>query len=145
MTIEHSIFILRLLAGLSLAGFLLALFIVIWRNLNQIEQGVAQVQSEHGYLVLEQPARAGDNERWALRPIVTLGRAASNAIIVNNDFASAEHARIMLEDGKWWLEDRESRNGTHLNDDKIMRRTILADGDVIGIGNCRYKIHLNVQ
>ena len=144
MTLELTIFILRLLAGLSLAGFLLALFFVIWRNLSQVEQALAPLGSKHGYLVREAPPPAGDAERWSLRPIVTLGRAGSNAIIVNDDFASAEHARIMLDGGKWWLEDRGSRNGTRLNGDIVTRRTILADGDLIGIGSYRYKIHLNV-
>ena len=142
MSLEQSIFFLRLLAGLSLAGFLLTLFIVIWRNLNQIQQGAAPAPSKHGYLVCEQP-QAGDAERWALSPILTLGRSGGNAIVVNDDFASAEHARIILEQDKWWLEDRQSRNGTHLNDDVIRRRTILADGDVIGIGHYRFRIHLN--
>ncbi len=143
MSIEETIFILRLLAGLSLAGFLLSLFIVIWRNLNQIERGAAPAHSKYGYLVQEQPQQIGAGERWPLRPILTFGRAGGNAIVVNDDFASAEHARIILEGGKWWLEDRQSRNGTHLNEDKIKRRTILADSDVIGIGNCRYRIHLH--
>lgn len=142
MSIEHTIFLLRLLAGLSLVAFLLTLFILIWRSLLQSERGAAPVLSKHGYLVREQPPQAGDAVRWSLRPIVTLGRAGSNAVVVNDDFASAEHARIILDQGKWWLEDRQSLNGTHLNDDKIMRRTILADGDVIGIGNYRFRIHL---
>ncbi|MCY3692295.1 MAG: FHA domain-containing protein, partial [Chloroflexi bacterium] len=108
----------------------------------QLELGAAPAPSEHGYLVREQPPQAGDSERWSLQPIVTVGRAGGNAIVVNDDFASGEHARIILDGGKWWLEDRQSRNGTHLNEDRIMRRTILADGDVIGIGNYRFRIHL---
>ena len=143
MNIETTIFILRLLAGLSLAGFLLTLFSVIWRNLNQLERNATPASSEHGYLIREGANQTSGAERWALRPIVTLGRAGSNAIVVNDDFASAEHARILLERGKWWLEDRQSRNGTRLNDDQIKRRTILADGDVIGIGSYRYRIHIH--
>ena len=131
------------MAALSLVGFLLALFGVIWRSLNQLERSAAPASSEHGYLILEQPEQAGAAERWALRPLVTLGRAGSNAVVVNDDFASAEHARILLERGKWWLEDRQSRNGTRLNDEPIKRRTILADGDVIGVGNYRYRIHFH--
>ncbi len=143
MSIETTIFILRLLAGLSLVGFLLTLFSVIWRNLNQLERSAASPSAQHGYLIREGPEQTDNAERWALRPIVTLGRAGGNAIVVNDDFASAEHARIILERGKWWLEDRQSRNGTRLNDDQIKHRTILADGDVIGIGNYRYRIHIH--
>lgn len=143
MSLEVALFFLRLLAGLSLLGFLLTLFVVIWRNLNQTQQGSALAHSKHGYLVSEQPENA-DAERWALRPIITLGRSNGNSIIVNDDFASAEHARIILEHGKWWLEDRQSRNGTRLNDDTIKQRTVIADGDVIVIGNHRFRIHFKV-
>ena len=143
MSIEGAIFLLRLLAGLSLLAFLLALFIVIWRNLLQLEKGAAQAPAACGCLIREEPPAADGPERWLLQPIVTLGRAEGNAIVVNDEFASAQHARITLDGGKWWLEDRQSRNGTHLNDDKILRPTILADGDVIGIGTYRFRIRLS--
>ncbi len=143
MSIEIVIFILRLLAGLSLAGFLVALFVIIWRNLNQVERQSAAVGAVYGFLVCEQPQPDNYSERWSLRPIITLGRASSNTIIVKDDFASAAHARIVLEQGKWWLEDQQSRNGTKLNGETIYRRTILADDDEIGIGNYRYRLHLN--
>ena len=142
MNIELTIFLLRLIAGLSLVGFLLALFAVIWR---QGIQHPAAARAGQGYLVCEQPALAGDERRCSLRPIVTLGRSAGNTVVVKDDFASANHARIVLEQGRWWLEDRESRNGTQLNGETIHRRTILADGDEIGIGEYRYRLHLNQE
>lgn len=142
MNIELTIFLLRLLAGLSLVGFLLALFVVIWRSASAMQQPT-MTSSEHGCLVCEQPAMDPDELRCALRPIVTLGRAEGNTVVIKDAFASANHARIVLEQGKWWLEDRESRNGTQLNGETILRRAILADGDEIGIGKYRYRLHLN--
>lgn len=145
MSIEIVIFMLRLLAGLSLAGFLVALFIIIWRNLNQIERQSVVADTAHGFLVCEEPQLGNQFERWSLRPIITLGRASSNSIIVRDDFASANHARIVVEQGKWWLEDLQSRNGTKLNGESINRRTILADDDEIGIGNYRFRLNLNPE
>ena len=142
MNIELAIFLLRLLAGLSLTGFLLALFVVIWRSASAVQQPLP-AGSEPGYLVCVQPALDPDDRRCALRPIVTLGRAEGNTVVINDDFASADHARIVLDQGKWWLEDRESRNGTQLNGETILRRTILTDGDEIGIGMYRFRLHLN--
>ena len=141
MNIELTIFLLRFLAGLSLVGFLLALFVVIWRSASL--QQPSRIGFEQGYLVCEQPAMDPDELRCALRPIVTLGRAEGNTVVIKDDFASANHARIVLDQGKWWLEDRESRNGTLLNGETILRRTILTDGDEIGIGKYRYRLHLN--
>ncbi len=145
MNIEVTIFLLRLLGVLSLLGFLLALFVVIWRNAGAAVQPLAAAGAGPGYLVCEQPRLAGDALRCTLRPIVTLGRAAGNTVVVSDDFASANHARILLESGKWWLEDRQSRNGTLLNGETIIRRTILTDGDEIGIGRHRYRLHLNQE
>lgn len=142
MNIEVTIFILRLIAGLSLAGFLLTLFVVIWRNAGVADQLPAAAGFAHGHLVCEQPALAGEDQRYSLRPIVTMGRAEANTIVIRDDYASANHARIVLEQGKWWLEDQQSRNGTQLNGETITSRAILADGDEIGIGKYRYRLHL---
>lgn len=142
MSVEGTVFILRLLAGLSLAGFLLALFVIIWRDMQ------AKLPSDEAGMRLGSIALLGQEgdrqaERWQLRPLVTLGRGGGNSIVVQDDFASAEHARISLDKGKWWLEDRQSRNGTTLNETRIERRTVLADGDVIGIGKRRYRIEIS--
>ena len=148
MSVEAAVFILRLLAGLSLIGFLALLFAIVWRSMRQAERQLAMAQAARGYLTRQtrgssQPDGAG--ERYALRAITTLGRSASNTVVVEDDFASGEHAWIVLEDGQWWLEDRRSRNGTRLNDAVIHQRTILADGDVIGIGRFSYRLSLGTE
>ena len=143
MNFEVTIFLLRLLAGFCLAGFMLALFVIIWRNAGAAVYQPAAAGAPHGYLTREQPALADDALRCSLWPIVTLGRAEGNTVVIRDDFASANHARIVLDGGQWWLEDRGSRNGTQLNGEAILRRTILTDGDEIGIGKYRYRLHLN--
>ena len=147
MSSEIIFFILRALAGLALAGFLLALYILIWRNLKQTQMQL-QTARAYGYLI-EMTESDGQwrpaGARSPLLPITTLGRSASNTIVVNDDFASGEHARLVLQDGHWWLEDCNSRNGTLLNAESIHRRAILADGDVIGIGSFHYRLELVKQ
>lgn len=144
MSIEIAFFILRALAGLTLAGFLLALYILLWRHLKQTQ---TQLQATRAYGHLIAMTESGGQwtpagARFPLLPITTLGRSASNAIVVDDDFASGEHARIVLQDGHWWLEDCNSRNGTLLNAESIRHRAILADGDVIGIGSFHYRLEL---
>lgn len=145
MSIEIIFFILRALAGLTLVGFLLVLYILIWRNLKQMQLQLQSTRTIYGYLT----AMTEIDGQWvptgarsSLLPITTLGRSASNSIVVDDSFASGKHARIILQGGHWWLEDCNSRNGTLLNAESIQHRTILADGDVIGIGNFHYKIEL---
>lgn len=146
MSLEIVLFLLRLFAGLALIGFLAVLYLLIWREFKQTSQKLQSNRASYGYLVSiaefdGQYKQIGD--KHPLSPITTLGRSATNAIIVNDTFASSEHARLVLQDGQWWLEDRASRNGTLLNDEPIRTRTILTNGDVVGIGSYAYKLELN--
>ncbi|MCY4073521.1 MAG: FHA domain-containing protein [Chloroflexi bacterium] len=144
MSIEVTVFLLRLLGGLILAGFLLALFYMIWRSLLQMTDALEAEQAHHARLAAigDRNGEHRPDKSFALLPITTLGRSSSNAIVVDDEYASALHATIVLEDGRWWIEDRESRNGTQLNDQTIQGRTALADGDEISIGQCRYRLIL---
>ena len=47
---------------------------------------------------------------------------------------SARHASLTLEDGRWWLRDIESRNGTYRNGQRVIEPVMLADGDRIQFG-----------
>lgn len=146
MSIEVAVLILRLLAGLSLLAFLFILFVIVWRSMRQLDRQLQASRANYGYLTCRRrDTTKADAERYQLDATTTLGRSASNSIVVDDDFASAEHARIILEDGQWWLEDRHSKNGTRLNSAVIDQRTPLADGDLIGIGELTYQLALNRQ
>jgi len=62
-----------------------------------------------------------------------LGRKNDCAIIVDDDKASREHAKIFKEGGAFYVEDLSSSNGTYLNDIQIDKRR-LNFGDKIRIG-----------
>jgi len=46
---------------------------------------------------------------------VTIGRDYVNQILLVDQTVSRQHARLTLRDGKWYVEDLKSRNGTFLN------------------------------
>ncbi len=145
MSIEVTLFVLRLLAGICLVAFLLALLFLIWRNLNVADPQMQMRHHAYGYLTSSQESEselADGGDRFALQPITTFGRSPGNSIIVRDDFASANHAQIVLKDGQWWLEDRGSRNGTRLNGEPIDGPAILTGGDVICIGRYHYTLAL---
>ena len=48
-------------------------------------------------------------------------------------WASQDHARLTCALGRWQIEDRGAKNGTHVNGARVAR-TVLADGDVVEIG-----------
>ena len=148
MSFEVAVFLLRLLAGLSLLGFLIVLFTIIWRSMRQIDRQMVEARAARGYLTVQKQDREqpGDPvERFPLHTITTLGRSAGNTIVVNDDFASARHALIVQEDGHWWLEDQQSRNGTRLNGANVNKRALLVDGDIIRIGNLSFQLKLEAD
>lgn len=80
------------------------------------------------------PIRAGV---LILRPgkTYTLGREAACDVILPHPKCSRIHAIIRVqENGRMFLEDNDSVNGTFLNGQKILRPSVLADSDKITIG-----------
>jgi hypothetical protein len=63
----------------------------------------------------------------------TLGRAADNALPLDDKAVSRHHAELVVSDGQWLLRDLKSRNGVLVNGERISEAT-LADGDVITVG-----------
>src|SRR5207248_2985035 len=56
-----------------------------------------------------------DGSEHELRQSVTIGRDPTNDLTFTSNTVSREHAGITLRDGRWYLEDRGSYNGTFLN------------------------------
>lgn len=55
------------------------------------------------------------DSQWTL----TIGRKDNNDLCLRNDtFVSRQHATLMWRDNGWWLEDKDSTNGTFLENDK---------------------------
>jgi pSer/pThr/pTyr-binding forkhead associated (FHA) protein len=81
-------------------------------------------------------------ETYPLLPLTSLGRSPTNTIRINDTFASGDHALLAMRSGQWWLEDRRSRNGTMLNDLRVTQPVVVTDGDVIGIGNIKFRVEL---
>ncbi len=80
--------------------------------------------------------------QYPLLQSTSLGRSPTNTIIVDDTFASSEHALVALRSGQWWLEDRQSRNGTTLNEILITQPVVITTGDIIGIGTQRYRLEI---
>ncbi len=69
-------------------------------------------------------------------PVVTLGRSKDNTFILRGDRKiSRRHAKIDYVDGKFYITDMGSANGTSVNERLIRSRTPLRDGDKINIGD----------
>jgi Nif-specific regulatory protein len=74
---------------------------------------------------------------------VRLGRGLDNAIVINDRHASRQHAEVFAADGRWFLRDCESINGTRLNGRRIYSDAVLLPGAVIEIGDVRIRFNLD--
>ncbi|MHB1843889.1 MAG: diguanylate cyclase [Deltaproteobacteria bacterium] len=72
-------------------------------------------------------------------PEFTIGRDIGNQITVDLDNISRRHARLTQRDGKVFLADLGSTNGTFLNDEEIRGEVPLRSGDLVKIGGAIFK------
>jgi len=140
MSLETVLFILRLASGGVLLLFASAALLLIWREYRVMSVEVQMRRRKRGRLMMMN----GDQPTvYPLLPLTTLGRAPTNTIVLEDGFASADHALITLRGGQWWLEDRSSANGTLLNGEALQGPTVVSSGDVIGIGVAELKLQLD--
>lgn len=70
---------------------------------------------------------------------ITIGRAASADIRIDDPFASAAHARVFQREDFMYIEDMGSTNGTYLNGRQLRKPEQLRVADVIRIGDTEYR------
>jgi predicted component of type VI protein secretion system len=77
-----------------------------------------------------------DGTEHELTGAVTIGRDPKNDIAFPSTSVSREHAAVVFRDGRWYLEDRGSFNGTFLNGTRVQPGTPLPlrHFDRVGIG-----------
>jgi hypothetical protein len=145
MTTEIILFVLRLLSGLLLLAILAVVFFAIWRdNRSAMSASIWQrrIYGQLTQLTEVDGSYLMTGTAYPLMRLTSLGRAPTNSVIVDDSFASSDHALVALRSGQWWLEDRHSRNGTTLNEIRISQPVVITDGDIIGIGQIRFRLDL---
>jgi hypothetical protein len=77
---------------------------------------------------------------FPLDAVATLGRDVNNTIVVDDQFASTEHAVLSFRGRAWYLEDLGSTNGTYLNGSPIDGLAAVAFGDELQVGRVRFRL-----
>lgn len=67
---------------------------------------------------------------------IDIGRGKSCQVVVASSGASRKHAVLTYENGRFFLDDQGTTNGTFVNTAKINSRLELAPGDIIEISGC---------
>ena len=172
MSTDVVLLILRGITSLVLLGFVGAVFWVLWRDYRLASSAAGEGRRHGRLVVVQAgqdiaTASPGDGDTpttelsgtaeavqaalqvgelagasFPLLPLTSLGRAPTNTVVLNDTFCSQEHALVTRRGGQWWLEDRNSSNGTRLNGLPVNEPVVLSSGDVIGIGRVQLKIEL---
>lgn len=68
---------------------------------------------------------------WLVDERITIGRDKSNKLVINDEGVSIHHAELRQEDGKLYLCDSGSVNGTFVNGEKLAGKREVQAGDVL--------------
>ena len=82
----------------------------------------------------------GDEEpvEFVLQDAATIGRDPGSTIFVDHRTVSRQHAKVFYENGDWWLEDLQSRNGTYFGKERVDRIPLQNDtGFTLGLNGPR--------
>lgn len=67
---------------------------------------------------------------------MTIGRASSNRIVLQDPKCSREHCELYSRNSQWYVRDLDSRNGLTIDGDRLTTDHALQIGETIGIGMC---------
>jgi two-component system cell cycle response regulator len=70
---------------------------------------------------------------------LTIGRDVKNTVVVDLDNVSRRHAKIAVREGKHFVVDLGSTNGTYLNDEEVLQEMPLRSGDFVKVGGSIFK------
>lgn len=73
---------------------------------------------------------------------ITLGRAAGNSVVLDDEFVSSHHARIFRDPGSggWAIEDLGSTNGTVVGGKKLIEAAVLPARVPVRIGATTFEL-----
>jgi hypothetical protein len=145
MPLDVLLLVLRIATALALYAFLAALFAFLWRDVRAASRLLAAEQRPLGRLIVvacndDLPLAVG--QTFPLRPYTTIGRGTTNTVVLPDGFVSSEHATLVQRGGQWWLDDKQSRNGTTVNDLVVTEPVVLSPDDEIGIGRIKLRLEL---
>ena len=77
---------------------------------------------------------------FALDAVTTLGRDLGSSVVLDDPYASAQHAVLTFRGSAWYVEDLGSTNGTYVDGVRITGIARLGYGGEIQVGDIRLRL-----
>jgi len=71
---------------------------------------------------------------------LTIGRSSESGLVIRDDYTSTHHARLMLWDENWVIQDLDSTNGTFLDGARVTLPTAVLPGTPVTIGTTTFEL-----
>lgn len=71
---------------------------------------------------------------------LTIGRSSESGLVIRDDYTSTHHARLMLWDSNWVIQDLDSTNGTFVDGTRVTLPTALTPGTPVTIGTTTFEL-----
>jgi hypothetical protein len=71
---------------------------------------------------------------------LTIGRSSESGLVIRDDYTSTHHARLMLWNDHWVVQDLDSTNGTFLAGSRVMLPTPVPPGTPVTIGTTSFEL-----
>jgi hypothetical protein len=91
------------------------------------------------WLIAERGGGLEQGARFDLIGGLSIGRSREADVQIDDRYASGVHARIFNREGRTYVEDMNSTNGTLLNDASLKGEAELVDGDIVRIGDTEFR------
>jgi Inner membrane component of T3SS, cytoplasmic domain len=71
---------------------------------------------------------------------LAIGRSSESGLVIRDDYTSTHHARLMLWDDGWVIQDLDSTNGTFLDGTRVTLPTPVSIGTPVTIGTTTFEL-----
>jgi pSer/pThr/pTyr-binding forkhead associated (FHA) protein len=71
---------------------------------------------------------------------LTIGRSSESGLVIRDDYTSTHHARLMLWDDQWVVQDLDSTNGTFLDGSRVTLPVPVPLGTTVTIGTTSFEL-----